>query len=137
MSDLRMKSQLVETSCSLIMNTVRSLPLNYNIVETPYSIYLTLRKSILKSTQSLEMPKVVNQDDKVRKLEEANANLSGNLEEAVIECEENAKTISELKETAKNLLDKLDKSEKNNLKMDALKDEEIECIKMKKLKPCF
>ena len=78
------------------MKTIKSLPLNYNIVETPYSIYLTLRKSLLKSAQSLEIPEVVKQDEKVTKLEEGNAYLSASLEEAVNECEEKADTISKL-----------------------------------------
>jgi hypothetical protein len=88
------------------MKTIKSLPLNYNIVETPYSIYLTLRKSLLKSAQSLEIPDVVHQDEKVRKLEAANANLSASLEEAVIECEEKTKTISRLEKTVQNILEK-------------------------------
>ena len=70
----------------------------------------------------------------MRKLDLANSNLSANLEEAVNECEENAKTISELVVTVKNLLDKLDTSEKNCLETAAqntLKDAELEDNKTK------
>ena len=131
MSDYHLKTNLVETSCSIIMNTVKSLPLNYNITETPYSIYLTLRKSLLKNSEGL---KVENKDEKIRKLELANSNLSASLEDAVNECEEHAKTISELKVTVKNLLDKLDTSEKKcseTFAQNTLKDAELEDNKTK------
>jgi FtsZ-binding cell division protein ZapB len=134
MANLHLKPNLVETSCRHIMNTVRSLPLNFNIVETPYSIYVTVRKSLLKSTQSLDNQIVVDQDEKIKKLEEANHHLKADLEEAVVESEEKAKLILDLKQTVKNLCDKLDTTEKNNLKLDTIKnvkDEEIETIKTK------
>ena len=135
MSDLHLKSCLVETSCSHIMKTIKSLPLNYNIVETPYSIYLTLRKSLLKGAQSFEIPEVVKQDEKVTNLDKANAYLSASLEEAVIDSEEKANTIYKLEETVQNLLEKLENSEKINLKeheeLKTLKDEEIDNVKVK------
>ena len=71
-------------SCSLVMDTVRSLPLNYNIVKTPYSIYLTLSKSLLKNTQCLEISKAINHDEKVRKLEEANQSLYSSLKKLLL-----------------------------------------------------
>ena len=89
------------------MNTVKAIPSNYNITETPYSIYLILRKSLLKSTEGFEGQQVVNQDLKIRRLEETNPNLSADLDEAVNKCKEKARTIAELKETVKNLFDKL------------------------------
>ena len=70
----------------------------------------------------------------MRKLKLANSNLSANLEESVIECEENAKSISELKVTVKNLLDKLDTSEKNcyeTAAQNTLKDKELEDTQIK------
>jgi hypothetical protein len=72
------------------------MPLNYSIVETPYSLYVTLRKSLLKSAQNLESLKLKNQDEKVRKLEQVIDALHMNLEEAVVEVEEKAKTIRDL-----------------------------------------
>ena len=77
---------------------------------------------------------MVNQDDKIKKIEEVNPHLGKDLEEPIAECEENSKMILDLKQTVKNLLDKLDTSERNNLKIDAmknLKDEEIGSIKTK------
>ena len=79
MSDHHMKPQLVEKSCSIIMNTVKAIPLNYNITETPYSIYLILRKSLVMSTEGFEGLQIVNQDLRIRRLEEANSNLSADL----------------------------------------------------------
>ena len=61
------------------MNTVKAIPLNYNITETHYSIYLTLRKSLVMSTEGFEGLQIVNQDLRIRRLEEANSNLSADL----------------------------------------------------------
>ena len=38
----------VEESCSLLMKTIRSTGLNYFIQDTPFSTYVTIRKSIIK-----------------------------------------------------------------------------------------
>ena len=81
----------------------------------------------------MEIPDVVHQDEKVSKLEAANANLSASPEEAVIEIEEKATTISRLEKTVQNILEKLDKSEQSNLKdleLKDLKQEEIDCVKV-------
>ena len=66
----------------LIQITTMSGP--YNVVETRCSIYVTVRKSVLKSTQNLENPIVVNQDDKIKKIEEVNPHLEKDLEEAFV-----------------------------------------------------
>jgi hypothetical protein len=63
-----------------------------------------------------------------------NSDLSANLKQAVIECEEKGKHISELEEAVKNLLDKLNKSGQNFSKVDALKTlnyEELASLNMK------
>ena len=94
------------------MNTVSSLPLNYNIVETPFSIYVTLRKSLAKNaTTAFENVKSKSSDDKVKKLEKANQSLNANLEDAILELEDNSKTIYELNEKVDILLAKLELSE--------------------------
>ena len=82
----------------------------------------------------LEISKAVNQDEKVRKLEEANQSLHSSFEEAVNECEEKAKATYNLEETVKNLLEKLENTEKKNLRADelsALKDDEIDSLKIR------
>ena len=47
-----MATSQVINSCQLILETVRSSNINFMIQETPYSIYLTLRKSAAKSQTS-------------------------------------------------------------------------------------
>ena len=69
---------LVEDSCNNIINTVRSMPLNYSILETTFSIYLTVRKSLVKSA-----PGSVNSETKDEKVK-----MQADLEESVIESEE-------------------------------------------------
>ena len=53
-------------------------------METPCSIYVTVRKSVIKNTNNLENPIVVNQDDKIKKIEEVNPHLEKDLEEAFV-----------------------------------------------------
>ena len=118
----------VEHSCSLIINTIRSLPLNFNIVETPYSLYVTLRKSLVKNSKAFANVKSESSEDKVNKLEKMNQSLNANLEEAVLECEEKTEIIDELKDKVDILLEKLEKSEQAIDKMhaaNAVKESEI------------
>ena len=122
-------NSLVEKSCNIIITTVRSLPLNFSITETPFSMYLTVRKSLVKNAHGLETLNLEQKDDRVQLLKESNQNLKDNLEEAVIECEE---YISELEEKNKVLLDKLELSEKKIIeleKINALKEVEVEPTK--------
>ena len=42
----------VEKSCEIIVKTVRNSQLNYAVQETPYSLYLTIRKSFAKNSSS-------------------------------------------------------------------------------------
>ena len=125
-------NSLVEKSCNIIITTVRSLPLNFSITETPFSMYLTVRKSLVKNAHGLETLNLEQKDDRVQLLKESNQNLKDNLEEAVIECEENTEYISELEEKNKVLLDKLELSEKKIIeleKINALKEVEVEPTK--------
>ena len=94
---------LVEQSYSNIISTVRSMPLNYNIVETPISMYLTVRKSLIKSAQISASPETLV--EKFKKLEEANQILKTDVEEAVNESEEKSKRVSQLEERIKGLLE--------------------------------
>ena len=120
------KKLKVEHSCSQITNTVRSMPLNYNIVETPFSNYVNLRKSLAKNASTaVKNVKSESSDDKVKILQKINQSLNANLEEAILEAEENSKTIYELNEKADILLEKLELSEQISEKknaMDVVKD---------------
>ena len=134
MSDKNLTPNLVKQACDIITTTVKSLPLNYNITETPFSIYLTLRKSLVKNIQSLENSKLENPEEKIKKLEKVINTLNVNLEDAVLECEENAKTICELEEKVEILCTKLEKSEEKHGKSDIklkIKDTDILTMKEK------
>ena len=48
----------VQKSCDLVIESVRASSLNYNLQETPYSIYLSIRKSSLKRIPTVDPEKV-------------------------------------------------------------------------------
>ena len=125
------KNLQVEHFCNLVTNTVRSMPLNYSIQETPFSIYVTVRKSLSKNASDIVNMKSESTDEKIKKLERVNQSLIDNLEEAVLESEEKSNTILELKEKVDILLEKLEVSDQIRDKINAvnaLKDSEIEAL---------
>jgi chromosome segregation ATPase len=75
------------------MNSVRASSLKYNIQETPYSIYFTIRKSINKSTlyQHPKKNNVTSENEsllkKLDELEKANLALKTNFENSVANCD--------------------------------------------------
>ena len=102
----------IQNYCLLILNTIRASNLNYAVQETPYSIFLTLRKSFTK-TKNLPIPEsqssyeqltldtteICNLDSlhkSCRSLEKANEVLKSSLVEAKSEIEINQKTIGDL-----------------------------------------
>ena len=42
------QSPNIQTSCDFILKNVRSSSLNYSVQETPFSLFLTIRKSLVK-----------------------------------------------------------------------------------------
>ena len=107
--------QTVQTSCDLVINSVRASLLNFSIHETPYSLYLTIRKSLSKSPNQIfaQPQQHVEPDVQVRDLESlqsrlklvenANLSLKENYEEAVNECEACHKQIKDLESKVKDL----------------------------------
>ena len=96
--------------------------LNYSIQETPYSLYLTIRKSFAKSSSFEQFLSNVGPQNfteietlkmKLKTAEEANLMLTKNYEEAVNDCEVSYAKIKDLENT----LDEL-KAEAENVKVE-------------------
>ena len=139
----------IKTSCDFVIGSVRDSLLNYSIQETPYSLYLTIRKSFARSA-NLEhclsnlgpqnFTEIETLKMKLKTAEEANLMLSKNYEEAVHNCEVcNAKikdletTVDELKTEAQNV--KLEKCNLDKVKGEFQKKEKlIEDFKVEKNK---
>ena len=138
----------IHNSCLLILNTIRASNLNYAVQETPYSIFLTLRKSFTKTknipiTESqpayeqltldtAEIINLQNENDSLHKscwsLEKVNEVLKSSLVEATTENETNQKTIGDLETKVEILHGKIDSTEKEveltiARKLTAVKDE--------------
>ena len=97
--------QSVKNSVNVILNTVRDTSLNYSVQETPYSVYLSIRKSFSKgseSSQSKDVSETKTKNEieilekKLKVAEDAYLNLKNLYEEAVNECESSANKIKNL-----------------------------------------
>ena len=110
----------LETSCDLLLQNIRDSGLNYNCQLTPFSMYVTIRKSFIKSRTSLinsthslnvcrksESSELQEKYDKLlikqKCLEQGYNNLKSDLEHVIEECDEKNKGIENLE----NLKDKL------------------------------
>ena len=148
----------IESSCNLILRNVRSSGLNFSAQETPFSLYLTIRKSQIISKYSLQpqhqSPSAaitsVNQTrkseadlDSIRKcydvlsvkhkhLEEAFDKVKGYYEEATNDCLEKDNLLEQFELKVEGLSD--ENNELKNKLEDALKVQESAQIEVKHLK---
>ena len=130
----------IEASYKTIMNNVRSSGLHFCLQETPFSCYITVRKSLINpkashgllpdpSSSSLE----TNRDfDQLKSrnffLENSNIKLKQSLQDAVEELEEHTEIIDNLKSEVKNLTEELKEAHDKNdkavqVKVKAFKEE--------------
>ena len=93
----------IQDSCTKILNGVRNCSLNYSCQETPYSIYLTIRKSWSKHHQVEDLrdkpcEAVQNVSDKLleTKVSDENVSLKTELARVKVKLEESKDIISEL-----------------------------------------
>ena len=119
-----LKTRTIANSCQEIIDAVRSSLLNFSFQETPFSIYLTVRKSLNKCAnqelsfkQQREAFSYVKSEQetiqsKIEILENANEMLKQNYEEALIEAETFANQKYDLETKLEILSEKLDVSEK-------------------------
>ena len=121
-----------------IVHCVRGSCLNFSINETPYSLYLTIRKSFSKSTEeNFSTPQQLSQSSDtdleiIRKRlelsESANNSLKLNCEEAESECETSFKIIEDLEKKVKEFEQK-DKLKEGEVKK---KDDLVIVFKLKR-----
>ena len=117
---LDLLSSNIHHSCQMIIDGVRSSNLNFSLQETPFSLYVTIRKSyyntrnysnrhnqsepLLDSSKEIDALKA-----KYKLLEEALESLKEKYEDEINENETNQKTISALKNQVEVLHSKNDK----------------------------
>ena len=108
-------SQDIQKSCQTIINQVRWSCLNFSLQETPFSLYVTIRKSYSKS-QSISYAPALDQiqpevlpasatndsnfsslQSRCKFLEQSNDNLKKEYADAISEIEENHETINNLR----------------------------------------
>ena len=106
MSVLRTESQ-IQDSLNSIMSQIRSTNLNYSIEETPFSTYITLRKSLNKAKWSRIHPWLNSLKifpiywPHCELLEQANDDLKHMFEEGMIEHETKVKVMIGLQDKIK------------------------------------
>ena len=113
----------LNSSCDSILQRIRSSGLHFSCQETPWSIYVTLRKSFIQSNKnqtSLSSPTAVanlstmsefnrlkseleNLKYSYKELEKAFENVKNHLEETVQDCNDKNKAIQDLKNLNQNL----------------------------------
>ena len=140
----------LENSCDQIVKSVRNSCLNFSIQETPYSLYLTIRKSFTKAPQDSsndlknESENIINQEIETLKArlseaEKRNQRLQSEHEEVVNDSEVCYKKIESLetrvlndKEEIVKLesdLEDVEKNWKDLMKQVKEKDKEIHDLK--------
>ena len=106
----------VQSSCDFLLHSIRSSGLNYKCQETPFSIFLTLRKTLVKTKTPLHQNPIidfVDQDMKQVKsevnscLKEAFNRLKNDYEDVVAECESRYQAVDELNKKNEILSEKL------------------------------
>jgi hypothetical protein len=133
-----------------VISSIASSNLNYAIHQTPFSIYITIRKSLQKSqNQNIPDLQTSAHEHEVSAqqvicshcplLEETNSDLKNRYEDEILENEQQKKTILELNNIVDNLHSKLDNFEtdlfevnamKTNL-ADELEEKVVECHELK------
>ena len=108
----------IQNTCHSVINSITSSNLNYSIQQTPYSIYLTIRKSLQKSRNffpvvepKINSKKVISDQEvlasRVLVLEEANRHLKEQLEDEIDTNEAKNNTIFELESKVESLHNQL------------------------------
>ena len=111
----------VQSSCDFLLNSVRCSGLNYSCQETPFSIFLNLRKSFIKHFNPItaqvkmehevfhETEKKLHEDKE--SLQKAFSAVQSDYNDAISECQSSYKVIEELQIQNSNLHEKLAKAE--------------------------
>ena len=124
----------IQTSCQEIINCISESSLNYSVKLTPYSLYITIRKSFSKahvpscsfqsqSEKSLLKQQVQTLEDKLKEMEIAKDTLQCRLEEELNYNEEIKNEMRFLKEKTVQSENDREKSYKQNR---ACKEENLE-----------
>ena len=98
----------IQNSCDVILNSVRASFLNFSSSETPYSLYISIRKSWAK-TKGFPIPEIpsdssslVSQEDleklriQLKHVQDSNESLKIRYEESANDCEKAYRKVNEL-----------------------------------------
>ena len=109
-------SKIIQNSCQELLQAIRSSSLNYCVQETPFSIYLTVRKSVNPNFKNATSASVNSHETekKIKILEAENSALNQNYADAVAELENQTKTIGKLEVTIHQLHKKIDESKETD-----------------------
>ena len=107
----------LQNTCNSILNNIRNSCLNYAVQETPFSIYITLRKTEVKFKQNtsnfhsdcVQLKSEKASVDEVTKIEKAYNELKDDFVDALKELETKNEHIKRLEDTVENYDEKLSK----------------------------
>ena len=109
-----------------IIHCVRSSNLNFASQETPYSLYLTFRKSKVKNSQQSSIPVIDNHEIEIESLVKENLSLTESGKNLKGKLNASEDTTKMLEEKLASIETKALKAHKENIK----KDDEIKCLKI-------
>ena len=138
----------IKNSCDLILNSARNSSLNFTIQETPFSIYLTIRKTLNKSSPTFQQncvqpfqifdadqneAELVTLKQKLKDVQESNDILKNDYSEAVDDSEQCRFQIKNLETTLDAMKKEYEKSDMKKFVTDSKdKDAIIEKLKVDK-----
>ena len=131
--------QSVKNSCEIVMNSLRDSSLNFSLQETPFSLYIIIRKSFSRSRTSIPEQDLSNHKEehidlealraRLKSEENLNIEMKNNYEAAIEESAQSYHRIDDLEKQVDRLRYSLDKADVKTLEKDEVIEELFNSIK--------
>ena len=91
-------------TCSKLLDAIKSSQLDFLLQETPYSVFLTIRKKYIKSFKPASKEELFEHESVIEDLKQENENLRNAAKEITIENEANKNKVAILEKRLKNVI---------------------------------
>jgi hypothetical protein len=90
-------------TCSKLLDAIKSSQLDFLLQETPYSVFLTIRKKYIKSFEPASKEELFEHESVIEDLKQENENLRNAAKEITIENEANKNKVAILEKRLENV----------------------------------